>query len=206
MKIEEELLSTLIEEGWSKGISYQEYRELVENLAKTEKSTGLLQPEAYINYTLLNHRRMKRWDKTLQFNEETVKKIQSFNRDINWLVLTESWCGDASPALPVMNKISQINSKIAFKIILRDENLELMDQFLTNGSRSIPKLIAIQPETGEVIGTWGSRSKNATKLVEDFKMEHGTLTAEFRESLQIWYNKDRGESIVSDLLQLLSLE
>ncbi|WP_338039104.1 hypothetical protein [Maribacter litopenaei] len=43
-------------------------------------------------------------------------------------------------------------------------------------------------------------------MVDTFKEQYGTLTPEFRESLQIWYNKDKGESILKDLLGLLSLE
>ncbi len=198
-----ESTDTLIEKSYAKAISYTEYRTLVAQLAGEGKSTGPDQSEALTNYTQLNDRRMKRWDKTLKFNEETVEKILRVDRKITWLVLTESWCGDASPALPVMNKISELNSNISLKIILRDENIDLMNRFLTHGGMSIPKLIAVDDATGNVTGDWGPRSKAATILVEDYKREHGKLTAEFKEDLQVWYNKDKGQSVLNDLLNLL---
>ena len=186
-----------------KAMSYAEYRELIGQLADLGKSTGLEQSEVLSNYTQLNHKRMKRWDKTLKLDEASLKVIESYRKRTTWLVLTESWCGDASPSMPVMNKIAELNANIAFKILLRDENLDLMNHFLTNGSMSIPKLIAIDDQTGEVRYTWGPRSANATKLVEAHKAEHEILTADFKQDLQIWYNNDKGQSVLEDLMQLL---
>ncbi|RRQ50349.1 thioredoxin family protein [Maribacter algicola] len=186
--------------------TYQQYSDLMTTMANEGKSTGEAPTDAYINYTKLNARRMQRWDKTLTFSEADIDSIQSFSYEVNWLVFTESWCGDASPALPVMHKITEINPNIALKIILRDEHPELMQRFLTNGAWSIPKLVQLEPQTNRILGTWGPRSTKATQLVEAFKMEHGTLTAAFRESLQIWYNKDKGQSILEDLLLLLALK
>lgn len=188
------------------GFTYNQYSHLVQSLANEGKSTGEDATEAYINYTKLNAKRMQRWDKTLKFSEESVSLLKSFPNKVNWLVFTESWCGDASPALPIMNKIAEINPNISLKIILRDEHPQLMQQFLTNGAWSIPKLVQLEPESNRVLGTWGPRSSKATQLVEAFKKDHGTLTAAFREQLQIWYNKDKGQSILEDLLLLLSLK
>jgi hypothetical protein len=186
--------------------TYQQYSDLVRTMANEGKSTGEAPTDAYINYTKLNARRMQRWDKTLTFTEADIASIKSFSNEVNWLVFTESWCGDASPALPVMHKITEINPNIALKIILRDEHPELMQRFLTNGAWSIPKLVQLEPQTNRILGTWGPRSTQATQLVEAFKMQHGALTAAFRESLQIWYNKDKGQSILGDLLLLLALK
>lgn len=202
----EKTTERLIEESSSKAISYTDYRTLVAQLAQEGKSTGPEQTEALTNYTQLNDRRMKRWDKTLKFSEEAQEEIAKFETKITWLVLTESWCGDASPALPVMHKISELNPNISLKIILRDENVDLMNRFLTNDGMSIPKLIAVNDASGEVLGDWGPRSKAATKLVEDYKAEHGTLTAEFKQDLQVWYNKDKGNNVLKDLLATLLLE
>jgi len=202
----EETTKRLISKSSSKAISYTEYRTLVTQLAEEGKSTGPEQTEALTNYTQLNDRRMRRWDKTLKFSEEALERIAKVNTKITWLVLTESWCGDASPSLPVMHKISELNPNISLKIILRDEHIDLMNRFLTNGGMSIPKLIAIDDTSEEVIGDWGPRSKAATKLAEDYKAEHGTLTPEFKQDLQVWYNKDKGQSVLKDLLAGLPLE
>lgn len=186
--------------------SYEEYRNLVEKFAAEGKSTGPVQTEALANYTQLNDRRMKRWDKTLRFSEEAVSKITAVSKKMTWTVLTESWCGDASPALPVMNKIAELNPNIELRVVLRDENTDLMNQFLTNGGMSIPKLIVRDDVSNEVVADWGPRSVNATKLVEDHKAVHGMIKPEFKQDIQVWYNKDKGQSILADLLLLLPLE
>ena len=136
---------------------------------------------------------MKRLDKTIQLTEETIAKIKDVKEPQTWLVLTEGWCGDAAQNIPVIHKIAAENPNINFKLVLRDENLELMDAFLTNGGRSIPKLIVLNEEK-EVINTWGPRPTTATQMVADYKAKNGSLDAEFKENLQVWYNKNKGEN------------
>ncbi len=193
----------LIKESLTKATPYKEYRELVKKLASEGKSTGPNQTEALTNYTKLNYRRMKRFDKTVKIDSDTASQISSIKRQMTFLVLTESWCGDAAPAMPVMNKIADLNENLDFKIALRDENLELMNRFLYNGTLSIPRLILIDDETGSVLGDWGPRPSTAQKMAEDYKKEHGKLSAEFKEDLQIWYNKDKGQTTLKDLTRLL---
>lgn len=89
---------------------------------------------------------------------------------------------------------------------MRDQNLELMRHFLTKGTLSIPKLIIVDDTTGEVLGDWGPRPSTATQMVNDFKESHGTLTAQFKEDLQKWYNKDKGQTTLKDILSRLPLE
>lgn len=195
-----------IKASLAKAVSYNEYRALVNNLAKESGTTGPIHTEALANYTQLNDRRMKRWDKSLKFSDEVIVRVKSMPQEIVWLVLTESWCGDASPALPVMNKIAELNPNISLRIVLRDEHPELMSQFLTKGAMSIPKLITLDGSLNTVLGTWGPRSTKATLLVNAYKNEFGILTPELKQNLQVFYNKDKGESIIEDLLLLLPLE
>lgn len=199
----EKSTKALIKESLSKSVSYAEYRGLVAQLAIAGKSTGPEQTDALTNYTQLNDRRMKRWDKTLKFNAEALDQISKVNRRITWLVLTESWCGDAAPALPVMHKISELNAGIELKVILRDEHDELMQRFLTNGGMSIPKLILWDDEKQEVCGDWGPRPEPAAELVADHKVKHGKLLPEIKEEIQHWYNKDKGQTILKELTSLL---
>jgi hypothetical protein len=124
---------------------------------------------------------------------------------VTWLVLTESWCGDAAHVIPVINKIAELSDHIDLKLVYRDENEALMNAFLTNGSRSIPKLIMIDSHSGEVLDTFGPRPSEATQLVLDYKAKHGVLTPEFKEELQHWYNTDKGQNTIEDLIQLLNL-
>lgn len=196
-------MKSIIEASLDKSQSYQEYRDLVNHLALEQSTTGAEKTEDLVEYTKLNDRRMKRWDKTMKVPTDLKEKITAFKEKVTWLVITESWCGDAAHVMPVINKMAELNDNITFKTVLRDENEELINLFLTNGSKSIPKLIMLEDETGEVIDTFGPRPSTATKLVKDYKTEFGSLTPEFKQDLQVWYNKDKGESTMEDLTQML---
>lgn len=195
-------MKEIIENSLEKAISYSEYRVLVKSLLDEGKSTGPNQSDDLLNYSLLNDKRMKRLDKTIKISEEITAKLKEVKEPQTWLVLTEGWCGDAAQNLPVINKIAEENSKIQLKLVLRDENLELMDEFLTNGGRSIPKLIALN-KNNEVIDTWGPRPVIATKMVADYKADHGSLDADFKKDLQVWYNKNKGEDVQENLVSFL---
>lgn len=194
----------LVQQALPKAMSYEVYRTLVDEHTASGTSTGPNQTEALTNYTMLNQRRFKRLDKTTKIHPEDSAVIESFKGDVTWLVITESWCGDAAQTMPVMQKIAQLSNGITLKVVLRDENLDLMDAFLYNGGRSIPKLIAVDNTSGHIIGDWGPRPSTATQLVNDYKEEHGKLTPEFKQDLQVWYNKDKGQNTAEDLLKLLT--
>ncbi|AUC85991.1 thioredoxin family protein [Polaribacter sp. ALD11] len=194
-------MKEIIENSLKKTISYTDYRALVRNLLVEGKSTGPEQSEALTNYSLLNDRRMKRLDKTIKISEEAILEFKKIKQPQTWLVITEGWCGDAAQNLPVLNKIAATTDKIDLKIVLRDENLALMDLFLTNGGRSIPKLIALDKDNN-VIDSWGPRPTIATKMVSDYKAAHGSLDPQFKEDLQLWYNKNKGQSVQEDFIHL----
>lgn len=201
--INKKSVKEIIKTSLKNSFSYDEYKELVKRLVQEESTTGEQKTEVLANYTKLNHRRMKRWDKTLKIGDKQVNEIGQYDKKVTWLVLTESWCGDAAHIMPVINRVTSLNNLIDFKVVLRDENLELMNSFLTNGNQSIPKMIAIDNETGEVISTYGPRPSDATELVNEYKQKHGKLTPEFKEDLQRWYNKDKGQNALDDLIKLL---
>jgi len=196
-------MKEIIEDSLQKAITYNEYRILVKDLLAEGKSTGPNQSDNLLNYSMLNDKRMNRLDKTSKLSEETISSVKKVQAPQTWLVLTESWCGDAAQTLPVINKIAELNSNINLRIVLRDENEALMDQFLTNGGRSIPKLIAVDGKN-EVVNSWGPRPSIATKMVNAYKSEHGQLDADFKKDLQIWYNKDKGANTQEDILSLFN--
>tara|TARA_R110002051_G_scaffold126358_1_gene199891 strand:- start:9028 stop:9642 length:615 start_codon:yes stop_codon:yes gene_type:complete len=201
--MEQQTTDQLVSAALQQAMTYESYRNYIDTHATNESSSGPEQSEALTNYTMLNQRRMKRLDKTLKLSETAAATIKNFDGDVTWLVLTETWCGDAAQSMPMMQKIAGLNEGITVKVILRDEHPEVMDQFLYNGSRSIPKLIAVDNKTHTVIGDWGPRPTEATKMVNDYKEKHGGLTAEFKQDLQLWYTKDKGQNIAEDLLELL---
>ncbi|WP_179021667.1 thioredoxin family protein [Winogradskyella forsetii] len=193
----------IISESLKNSMTYAEYRTFVSSLVELKSTTGNEKTIDLVTYTQLNDRRMRRWDKTAKVSEEMKAKIESFNKKVTWLVISESWCGDAAHILPIINKVAELNANIDYKIVLRDENEALMNKFLTNGGKSIPKLIMLDSETNEVLNTFGPRPRVATKMVKAHKAEHGALTPEFKEDLQRWYNMDKGQSTVDDLVNLL---
>ena len=192
-----------IEEGLQKAISYTSYRKLISDLIASGKSSGPIQSEDLLNYSKLNDRRMTRLDKTIQLSHETLLALKKIDKPITWLVLTEGWCGDAAQTLPVINKIADESDLITLKIIFRDEHEELMSHFLTNGGKSIPKLIVLNSEN-DVLNTWGPRPNIATKMVQDYKNTHGQLDAAFKQELQVWYNKNKGVNIQENMVGLLT--
>ncbi|SEP93304.1 Thiol-disulfide isomerase or thioredoxin [Hyunsoonleella jejuensis] len=197
-------MKTIIESGIKKSMPYQAYRDLVEDLVEKRATTGHEQSTALINYTKLNAKRMRRWDKTLKVSDAAKKRLSKFDMKVTWLVITESWCGDAAHILPVLNKIAEMNPNINYRLVLRDENPKLMDAFLTYGNRAIPKLIIIDNATGNILNTYGPRPSEATGFVNRFKAMNGTLTESFKQDLQHWYNDNKGQNVIDDITEILS--
>lgn len=185
-----------------KGLTYTEYNMLFKQLVEEGRTTGKEQTPEKIDFTKLNWSRSKRLDKTATLAKKAEAIFKAPIRPQTWLVITEPWCGDAAQSLPFLNKIAGLNPNIDLKLVLRDENEGLMNEFLTNGSKSIPKLIILDKDL-EVIGSWGPRSAKATELVNTYKKNHSMLDAEFKKDLQVWYNNDKGIAIVDDLVKLV---
>ncbi len=198
-------MENIIEKSLETAHSYEEYKALVLQLMKEGKSTGPVQNESRSNFTKINNQRMKRLDKQTRLSEEAMSMTEKVSKDFTWLVLTESWCGDAAQTLPVINKFSEVSDKIDLKVVLRDENDDLMNQFLTDGNKSIPKLIVIENESKKVVSSWGPRSEKATRMIQDYKEKHGKVDDQIKKDLQVWYNKDKGKQIEKEIISLLSL-
>ncbi len=194
----------IIEKSLVNAFTYDAFKDKVAEVVAAGKSTGN-EPnsEALIEYSKLTFARIKRNDKTTKLSQTIIDKVKAVTEPVTWIVLTESWCGDAGQTVPVINKIAELNPNITLKVLLRDDNDPLMNEFLTNGGKSIPKLIAYDTASKTVKGTWGPRPSKATKLVNDYKTAHGTLTPEFKQDLQVWYNKDKGQNTADDIVALL---
>jgi thiol-disulfide isomerase/thioredoxin len=195
-------LEQIIKEATDQAISYQQYRAFVEAHTLNRTNSGDELTEALTTYTRLNNQRMKRLDKTLKFLPEYQEFLSAYDKEVYFLIITESWCGDAAQTMPMVNKVAEA-AGIDFKVVLRDEHPLLMDYFLTNGARSIAKLILIDKNTHLPITTWGPRPTKATQLVADEKAAKGVLLPAFKQELQNWYNKDKGKDTEKDLVEML---
>ena len=197
------MMNTIIKDSLKNSVSYPVYRKQVSALLLEGKSTGMNQSDALLHYSMLNDRRMGRLDKKTTLLDTTKEALNKVLKKRTWLLITEGWCGDAAQIAPIIHKMSQESEKLDLKVVLRDENDALMRQFLTNGSRSIPKLIVLN-ENDEVLSSWGPRPSIATKMVQDYKEQHGSLDDDFKRDLQLWYTKNKGENIQQDLISLIN--
>ena len=135
--------------------------------------------------------------------KEFATKISKL-RNVDILVITEPWCGDSLALLPIIRKIAEIQGLWEIKIILRDENPELIDQFLTKGVRGIPMFLFLD-EKGNLLFKWGPRPKEAVQIYENHReqiMEGKIEKQEVIKKIRTYYAKDRGIETLSELIQV----
>ena len=197
------IMKDIIKESLERSFSYSEYRNTVSQLLQEGKSSGNTQSDDLLHYSLLNETRMNRLEKTIKVSDESRSRLERLDKGYVWLVLSEGWCGDAAQLLPIFNKMAVLSHTIDLKIVFRDENEALMDLFLTNGGKSIPKLIVLEKDTLDVIADWGPRPIEATKLIKDYKEKFGVIDETIKTELQLWYLHDKGVSTQNEILNLL---
>jgi len=196
-------MKSIIDKSLSQSYSYTEYRNQVKTLLKEGKSSGNEQSEALTHYSELNEARMNRLEKTVKISTEIIQKLNQLNGDYVWLVISEGWCGDAAQIIPVIYKMAELSEKIDLKIVFRDENEDLMNLFLSNGTKSIPKLLILDKSTLDVLGHFGPRPMGAKQLILDYKAKHGIVDETAKTNLQLWYLHDKGLSIQKEILDLI---
>jgi hypothetical protein len=196
-------MTAIIQNALQNSFSYAEYRKLASDLVAQGKPTGHDLSEALAHYAELNETRMNRLEKTITISEEIIQKLQNNSKNYIWLVLSESWCGDAAQILPVIYKMSEVANAIQLKIVLRDDHAALMQQFLTNGGKAIPKLIILEAQTLNVVAHWGPRPQGAKQLILDYKAAHGIVDEAAKIELQKWYLHDKGNSIQQEIVEIM---
>jgi thiol-disulfide isomerase/thioredoxin len=196
-------MKSIIENSLSQSHSYVDYRNHIKDLLKEGKSSGNEQSEALTHYSELNETRMNRLEKTVKISTDIIQKLNQLNGDYIWLVISEGWCGDAAQTLPVIYKMAKLSDKIDLKIVFRDENEDLMNLFLSNGTKSIPKLLILDKSTLDVLGHFGPRPMGAKQLILDYKAKHGIVDETAKTNLQLWYLHDKGLSIQKEILDLI---
>jgi len=181
---------------WHQAIDYTSYKAKMAQDLITQPDVDR---KAYIS---INTQRMHRVEKTYQMGEAIVTQLKALRHRSFWLILSEHWCGDSSQVLPVFNAIAAASAaNIDLKLLYRDEQPALMNAFLTNDTRSIPKLIQLN-EHWNVTGIWGPRPSVAQKLVKELKLNPLTA-ANYNHDLHLWYARDKQQAIESEVLKLL---
>ena len=191
-----------IKQALENSFSFADYRKKVTSLIAEGKSTGHMQSEDLLKYSELNETRMNRLEKTIEVTDEVKTKLQNLDKKYIWLVLSEGWCGDAAQIVPVIHKMAEVTDKVELRIALRDDNDTLMQHFLTNGGKAIPKLIVLDAETLDILTDWGPRPHGAKQLILDYKATHGVVDEPAKIELQKWYLHDKGISIQNEIVEM----
>jgi hypothetical protein len=196
------VLTVSLQEKFALGLNFDAYLNRVKELAAAGQTSGAEQKPDYIEFTKLNVVRMERVWKTTRISPELAEAVAEIDRPVNWLVITESWCGDAAQITPILARVAALSPMINLRFVFRDDNPDLMDSYLTGTSRSIPKMVAFNPETGNEVGVWGPRPAELQAHVMDMKAD-GIVQPELGKNIQLWYAKDKTVSTQAAILAFL---
>jgi len=167
-----------------------------------EAKTKLSQDFKYKAYHILNFQRMhrisKQADKLSLWSKEELLNIDS--KSIQLIAITEGWCGDAAQIIPWINQLA-IEANISFKLLYRDQNINLMKEYLTNGSMSIPVII-LADSKGNYLNHFGPRPSEAQQLMLTEKNKGKDKDA-IGLALQNWYNNDKGKAIIEEVKAMI---
>ncbi|WP_439480340.1 thioredoxin family protein [Chryseobacterium aquaticum] len=187
-----------MENYWNSAISFDEYIQIANERLENPADQSEIE---YKPYYELGLQRMNRTLKKLVIDEEQVNELKSKNFDGKILIISEAWCGDASATVPALVKFFEGHNEV--KIFLRDSDSSLIEQFLTNGTQSIPKVIILDKEF-KVKNSWGPRPKFGHDLLLKYKADPENYTKDmFYNDLQIYYSRNRGKDAIQEILELL---
>ena len=176
----------------------QSPREAVAN-HETEWTRGIPW-ESYLNEEVIEHADLWRgvWERT-RSPAEQMDRLDRIGGTWRLLVLSEDWCGDASNTVPVLARFAEDSPQLELRVLKRDENLELMDLYLTNGSQSIPLAIVLDQE-GNAVGRWGPRPVELQEIVVTEKRAGERPMSEIYKDTRRWYAMDRGVTTIRELV------
>jgi hypothetical protein len=195
---------TITTDTLQKAITWYDYEQLLKTLVREHKTTGADQSEKMVEYTKMNLQRVKRIGKTILLRPEMIQLLQQLPVKLKWVVIVEAWCGDVANNLPVINMMVDASPNLELFLLFRDENPEVVDAHLTNGARSIPKLICLDESLKE-LGTWGPKPAPLMDLLYEYK--HGSEPKmshdDYARRVQLWYAADRGQTLQSEMMDLI---
>ena len=182
-----------------KALTYAAYHEsIVDTLSKppADEAAQKLRPYFEGNFEV-----MKKYRASARVSEK-LKAVMQDARPVTWLVLSEGWCGDAAFNVPLLAEIEkEFPGKVKLQILLRDSFPEVMEANLTDGGRSIPKMIVLDEEL-EVLDNWGPRPEQLQKRMKGWKDE-GLGLKELIPKVHDWYNADETHSLQAELMTLV---
>ena len=182
-------------------MNFQEYLHYFETILSQEAPAAPYDNPDYFNYTRLNWSRMNRWLKTAELSADVKQAVQEIKEPQHWIVITEPWCGDAAHVVPFLQLIALQSPLITVDYELRDAEPFRISSYLTNGGKSIPKLI-IRNAQGADMAVWGPRPAKCQEVYTSLNAQKADFET-LKTALQNWYNADKGQEIQRELAQLL---
>lgn len=189
----------ILKNYWEKAVSFKEYMDIAKQRLENPKNDA---EKEFHEYYELGVHRMERTLKTFKIDEILEQKFKDKNFSGKILIISEAWCGDASATVPAVNQFfEKLGTEV--RIFLRDSDITLIDQFLTNGTQSIPKILILDKDF-QVLNSWGPRPKYGFELLKKFKENPETYSKdEFYNDLQVYYAKNRGKDAIEEILELI---
>ncbi len=184
-------------------MNVETYEQQFDAILSGENKNYPYDSEDYVNYVKMNQARIKRWEKKGNLLPDLEAKIQEISEPVTWVLITEPWCGDAAHSHAFIKKLAALNSNITLVIQNRDSEGSEIDNYLTNGGKSIPKLIARDAQ-GKDIFSWGPRPTEAQTMVLSHLKNPTTDNETNTRNLQKWYNKDKGLTMQHELMQFFA--
>lgn len=186
-----------MEKYWNNAITFEAY------LAEAESRINHpIEGDDHQEFYELGLQRMNRALKTFKVDEDQLNTLKSKNFTGKILLISEPWCGDASATVPTVSEFFKAGN-VETKIFLRDSDPSLINQFLTNGTQSIPKVLILNDDFS-VKNVWGPRPAYGLELLKKFKENPEVYTKdEFHNDLQVYYAKNKGKDAIGEILELI---
>lgn len=187
-----------------KTYTFGEYLALAEDLAGRKDTTGPDKTPERIEATKINAVRLKRIYKTVSLQKVLTDEVNKIEKPSTWLLIVEPWCGDGAQCAPVIARVAELSPNVTLKIILRDEHPEIMDKYLTNGARAIPKLVFFDTGSLKEMALWGPRPQAIQQPFLNYKKSNPQMPhEELMKELHLLYARDQGQAIQQELADAL---
>ena len=160
--------------------------------------------ERYLGEEIVKHREL--WEAVYRRSVVpawAMEAARALPDGFKLLVLSEDWCGDASNTVPVIARLAEAVPGMDIRILKRDEHPAVMDQHLTNGSRSVPLAIVLDAAFSPV-GQWGPRPRELQDFVLTEKKTGMRSAQEIYRDVRTWYARDRGETTLREVLDVMA--
>lgn len=179
-------------------MNYKQYQDLFEEILHQPVPTPPYDKISYRENVKLNRARMKTWDNTLELSEELLSELKMLHKKQHWIMIVEPWCIEAANILPFLIKMAEESKFISYEIQLRDSEPFMINTYLTNGAKAIPKMV-VRDENDNDLFVWGPRPAEAQAFRDRLSAANSSSDT-IKQALLQWYNADKGKSLNTEIL------